>query len=241
MADKKETTKNTTKKKSTTTKAKTTTTKKKAEPIAEKKIPKVEEVKQPMTINDIPPELMKQMFEMFQSMQQQTQVKTVKNEPIEIEEEKPKKITKAYLRKIKDKEITVRSVAGVVSFKSPKTNTRYKWVDIGDEEVLTIDEILTMDSTSRRFLNTPWLMIDDKDVIEGLGLTDLYNTIEKIENVDELLDMTVGEIEELVNKTPNDYKRNLSGVIFQKVNGGELRDIVLIRELERILGVTLML
>lgn len=218
--------------KKTTAKAKKTT---KADDVAKVVKEKDEVKKQDLTINDIPQDLIKQMFEMFQSMQNQN------NNIGEIQEQKPNKITKAYLRKIKDREVIVRSVAGVVSFKSPKTSTLYKWMEIGDEESLTIDEILTMDSTSKRFLNTPWLMIDDEEVVEGLGLTDLYNVITKIEDVDILMNLGVDEIESLVNKAPYEYKKMLSSVIFAKISANEIRDIVLIKEFERILGVTLLI
>lgn len=218
--------------KKTTAKAKKTT---KADDVAKVVKEKDEVKKQDLTINDIPQDLIKQMFEMFQSMQNQN------NNIGEIQEQKPNKITKAYLRKIKDREVIVRSVAGVVSFKSPKTSTLYKWMEIGDEESLTIDEILTMDSASKRFLNTPWLMIDDDEVVEGLGLTDLYNVITKIEDVDILMNLGVDEIESLVNKAPYEYKKMLSSVIFAKISANEIRDIVLIKEFERILGVTLLI
>ena len=191
-----------------------------------------------LTIENISPALMEQMFKIFKQMQSINNTETVSDEVID---EKPKKITKSYLRKIKDKEIVVKSVAGVVSFKSPKTNILYKWTEIGDEEVLTVDEILTMDSTSRRFLNTPWLVIDDKEVIEGLGLSNLYETIEKVEDVDNLLSLEIDEIEEIINKAPYEYKKTLAGVVFEKVNNKELRDMVVIKELERILGTTLLL
>ena len=192
-----------------------------------------------LTINDIPPELMNQMFAMFQQMQNKSELNEA--DASEKNLDRPKKITKSYLRTIKDKEVVVRSVAGVVSFKSPKTNTLYKWMAIGDEEVLTIDEILTMESTSRRFLNTPWLVVDDEEVIKALGLKNLYEVIEQMEDVDNLLDMDIDEIEEIINKAPYEYQKTLSGIIFAKVNNNEIRDIVLIRKLEEILGTTLLL
>lgn len=228
---KKATPKATTTKKKTTTKA---TTKAKVEP--------KEEVKeQPTMITDfsnISPELMQQMFQMFQSMQTQNKVEEVKEE---IVEEKPKKITKSYLRTIKDREVVVRSVVGIVSFKSPKTNITYRWREIGDEEILTVEEILNMETRSKRFLHTPWLVIEDEEVVEGLELTQLYKAIEKIEDIEELLDMDVYDIDELFKKVPHEYKKTFAGVIFEKVNSGEIRDIVLIKELERILGTTLLL
>lgn len=226
--EKKATTKTTTKKK-TTTKA---------------KVEVKEKVKdEPSMITDfsnISPELMQQMFAMFQAMQSQNA--TIENkEEVKTQNEKPKKITKSYLRTIRDREIVVRSVYGPMIFKSPKTNITYKWTEKGDEEILTIDEILAMESRSTRFLHTPWLMVDDEEVIEGLGLGSLYNIVNKIENIDELLDMDIYDIEALVEKAPYEYKKTLAGEIFAKVDSDEIRDIVLIRELERILGVTLLL
>lgn len=217
--------------KTTTTKKKTTTTK-----------AKVETREQPMItdFSNISPELMQKMFEVFQAMQ--TQNKVEESQPvIKAVEEKPKKITKSYLRTIKDREVVVRSVFGTVVFKSPKTRIAYKWTEIGDEEVLSVEEILAMDSHSKRFLNTPWLIIEDEEVVEGLGLTNLYNIISKIEHIEELLDMDIYDIEQLISKAPHEYKKTLAGVIFEKVNSGEIRDIVLIKEFERILGTTLLL
>lgn len=214
-------------------KPKNTTTKKKDQVTKQEN-----NIQKELTINDIPQDLMNQMFTMFQEMQNKSKVNS---EVVNNVNEKPNKITKSYLRTIKDREVIVKSVVGVVSFKSPKTNTLYKWMEIGDEEVLTIDEILTMDSTSRRFLNTPWLVIEDDEVIEGLGLTNLYKLIEKIEDVDSLLDMNIEEIEEIINKAPFEYQKTLASVIFAKVNNNEIRDIVLIKKLEEILGTTLLL
>ena len=222
------------KKVATATKKKTTTTKAKVE-IKEK---------EPVLATDmaqVSPELMQQMFNQFLQMQGGLATSTIANENTKSIEEKPKKITKSYLRTIKDREVTVRSVFGTVVFKSPKTKISYKWTEIGDEEILTVEEILAMDSHSKRFLNTPWLIIEDEEVVEGLGLTNLYNIINKIENIEELLDMDIYEIEQLVDKAPYEYKKTLAGVIFQKVNDGEIRDIVLIKEFERILGTTLLL
>lgn len=226
MAEEKEVKKTTTKKDST---AKGSIDKKRVETKAKTK-------SKELTLADIPPELMKQMFELFQQNQPKQEAVVE-----EIKEEVPEKITKAYLRKIKDKEIIVRSVAGTVNFKSPKTNILYKWIEVGDEEVLTIDEILTMESTSRRFLNTPWLMIDDKEVIEGLGLTDLYKSIKDVQDCDALLEKDIDEIERAIKKAPYECRKSLAGTLFQKVINEELRDLVKIRKLEDVLGTALLI
>ncbi len=204
---------------------KTSSNKKKTEKVNETKVEKTNEIK----LEDIPQDVIEQIFNMFKSVNKE-------NEEIKLTtEEKPSKITKGYLRKIKDKEVVVRSLVGLVVFKSPKTNIVYKWTDVGDEEVLTIDEILQMDTTSKRFLHTPWLLIDDKDVVEGLGLSNLYSIIEKAKDLDSLLELEMYEIEEIINALPHDFKQELSNKVFVKVSNDEIRDILVIRKLEDLL------
>lgn len=226
--------------KKATTKA--SATKKKTTAKAETKA-KVEEKPQPTLTTDfsnISPELMQQMFAAFQAMQEQNAISAEPAKKEKVVEEKPKKVTKAYLRTIKDREVVVRSVYGPVSFTSSKTHITYKWNEIGDEEVMTVEEILAMNSRSTRFLKTPWLVVDDEEVAEGLELTKLYDTIKKIEDIDELLELSVGEIKDIIRQAPYEYKKNLAGVIFDKVNKDEIRDRLLIRELEDVLGTTLL-
>lgn len=190
--------------------------------------------KKNMGIEDIPQELLAQIIAMAkESMSSEKAV-----EPVIKKSEKPEKITKAYLNKIKEKEVVVKSVNGNVTFKSPKTNIMYQWLENGDEEVLTISEILAMESSSKRFLHTPWLIVEDDDVVEALALGRLYHVINKIENIEELLDMEIYEIENLIKEVPKEFKNSLSSNILIKVQSGELRDYILIQELERILGKT---
>lgn len=223
-------------KKETVKKTQTKKTTKKVE----EKIKDSEVVEKKLTVDDIPQELMMEMFKKFQQMQEVNAVES-ESTATNPKDKKPEKITKAYLRRIKDREIVVKSIAGIVTFKSPKTSTLYQWFEAGDEEIMTMDEILTMDSISKRFLETPWLSIEDEEVIEGLGLTELYSLIEQLRNIDELIEKDFSEIERLVNKAPYEYKRSLSNEVFAKVLSNEIRDIVLIRNLEGLLGTTFLL
>ena len=37
--------------------------------------------------------------------------------------------------------------------------------------VLTVEELLNMESQSHKFLHSPWLMVDDEDIIEAFNLS----------------------------------------------------------------------
>ena len=223
-------TKKTTTAKKTNTKAKTTT-KKKEELITE----------QPQAQAQPSMEQMFQMFQMFmnQQIQQQPQSKSVEEKKT-VNKRTSGKLNKSTLRRERgDEDVLVRSVAGCVCFKSPKTGVTYNFLEKGDEEWLTVDEVLQMETANRKFLHTPWLVVEDDEVNEVLGLKEISETVSEItDNLDEILEeYDIKDIEDLINKVPEDYKKTFAGVVLEKINNKELRDGVVISELGRMLEV----
>jgi hypothetical protein len=187
----------------------------------------------------ITPELMAQMFAMFQQMQNQqaTQVeeKKVENKVVD----KNKKYTKSMLIDIENEMVTIRSVIRNVVFLSPKTQIKYNWLEKGDVESMPIKEILNMENNSKRFLHTPWLVIEDERVIQALGLSELYELIEKVEDVDTLINLEPKEIRRVFDKLPIEYRKNFTNQIIIKVATRELKDLEVIDTLSDILNVDL--
>ena len=234
MEEKKTTKKTTTTKKATSTKAKTTTAKRKVQP-------KEEVVEQPQVQAQPSMEQMFQMFQMFmnQQVQQQPQSESVKEKKI-VNKRTIGKLNKSTLRRERgDEDVLVRSVAGCVCFKSPKTGVTYNFLEKGDEEWLTVDEVLQMETANRKFLHTPWLVVEDDEVNEVLGLKEMSETVSELtDNLDEILEeYDIKDIEDLVSRVPEDYKKTLAGVVLEKINNKELRDGVVISELGRMLNV----
>ena len=223
-------TKKTTTAKKTNTKAKTAT-KKKEEVIAE----------QPQVQAQPSMEQMFQMFQMFmnQQIQQQPQSKSVEEKKT-VNKRTNGKLNKSTLRRERgDEDVLVRSVAGCVCFKSPKTGVTYNFLEKGDEEWLTVDEVLQMETANRKFLHTPWLVVEDDEVNEVLGLKEISETVSEItDNLDEILEeYDIKDIEDLVSRVPEDYKKTFAGVVLEKINNKELRDGVVISELGRMLNI----
>ena len=229
--DEKKTTKKTTTAKKTNTKAKTTT-KKKEEVIME----------QPQVQAQPSMEQMFQMFQMFmnqQVQQQQPQSKNVEEKKI-VNKRTSGKLNKSTLRRERgDEDVLVRSVAGCVCFKSPKTGVTYNFLEKGDEEWLTVDEVLQMETANRKFLHTPWLVVEDDEVNEVLGLKEISETVSELtDNLDEILEeYDIKDIEDLVSRVPEDYKKTFAGVVLEKINNKELRDGVVISEIGRMLNI----
>lgn len=231
MEEKKKETKKTTKKKVATT------------------IKKVEEIKQevaqptqPQMTMEQMQQMMMNMMQMMNAMQQNQVSKTVVEQPV-IEEAKPKvenkKWTKSDLSEIEDEKVIVKSVVNNVGYISKKTGIQYNWAEKGDTEVMSIKDILAMETKSKRFLRTPWLVIEDKRIVEALKLEELYKLIERVEDVDSLIDMGEEEIKSVFEKLPNEYKKSFKNEVYAKVRSRELKDITVIESLSKILDIDL--
>ena len=208
-----------------------TTAKEKTEPKVEPKVEDTVDYKA----------LFEQMQEQMKLMQEQMKMMEVKKEEkvetIQKVASKNEKWNKAKLMKIKDEIIEVRSCYdGVVGYTSPKTNTNYKWIEKGDIEVLTIEEILAM-NTKKIYFQTPLLIVEDDRIIEALGLKNIYEAVQKIENIDELIEMDLEDIEDIIGRLSNNHKINLRDEVAKKIKNEEIRDYVVVQALKRILNI----
>ena len=198
---------------------KKTTAKKKAEPKTE---PKKEGVDMSTMMT---PEMMAMFMKFMESQQQEVK-------PMKVKEEK---WTKASLYNIKNEMIEVRNALdGKVVYVSPKTKLKYKWLEKGDIEILSVEEILAMDS-KKIFLRTPVLVIDDERVIEGLGLGKVYRDIELIENTEKLEELDIDELKEFVEGLSDECKNNLRDEMNKKINNYEIRDYMVVDTLKGLL------
>lgn len=198
---------------------KKTTAKKKAEPKTE---PKKEGVDMSTMMT---PEMMAMFMKFMESQQQEVK-------PMKVKEEK---WTKASLYSIKNEMVEVRNVLdGKVVYVSPKTKLKYKWLEKGDIEILSVEEILAMDS-KKIFLRTPILAIDDERVIEGLGLGKIYRDIELIENTEKLEELDIDELKEFVEGLSDECKNNLRDEMNKKINNYEIRDYMVVDTLKGLL------
>jgi hypothetical protein len=204
-----------------TTKKKTTTKKK-----ATKKTEEEEEEKKVEGL-ELTPEMMEMFKKFMESQQKAAEPKTQKN----VDE----KFTKAKLYGIKDEIVPVRNILdGKVIYVSPKTKIKYKWLEKGDIEYLSIEEVLAMDS-KKLYLRTPLLIVEDERIIEGLGLKKLYKDIELVENIDELIELEEEEIERIIKGLSVGCKNNLRDEVNKKIKNCEIRDYMIVNMLKRLL------
>ena len=101
---------------------------------------------------------------------------------------------------------------------------------------MSIEEILTM-HTKRKYLEEPWLAIDDERVIEGLGLEKAVNIIEKIEDTDSLVEMDIQELEKLIDDLNRNQRINLRDEVVIKIKANEIRDYATVVALKELLDI----
>lgn len=181
----------------------------------------------------ITPEMLAQ-FQAFMAMQQGATPQSQMEVATEVEE-RPVTLDKRWLKTVRDREVRVTSCYGRVVYKSKKTGEVFKWLETGDDQYFTVQDVLDMDNQSHKFLRTPWLLIDDEEVVEAMGLTKMYSYINRLEDIDDFLSSSLDEIEEVCQNLSKGYKNNLARIVNQKVEDKELRDVVVIRKLQELL------
>lgn len=165
--------------------------------------------------------------------------------PTEAPQEQPKqevaqpkaKVTKATLFQDRNRQVIVRScVDGCVIYKSKRSGMTWKWLEKGAYEVLTVEELLNMESQSHKFLHSPWLMVDDEDIIEAFNLAELYDLVAKVEDIDSFINMSLDEQKQIYNKLPKASQNQVYNHICFKVDSGEIDSRAKVRELEDLVG-----
>jgi hypothetical protein len=131
----------------------------------------------------------------------QTQTNNEQSKIEEVKETKIESIIKTTRRKAitidRNEMIPCRSlVYGRLTYISTRNGLMTVWNDFGTLEYLEYGEILTMRASQPKFLNKPWIIIEDEEVVESIGgLKEMYDKLSDI-----------GDINTFFNKNPKDFE-----------------------------------
>lgn len=168
--------------------------------------------------------------------------KEEKIEEKEIKKEERVEIKKAprVARKIEPNElIEVRSVTeNGLTYVSPKTGLKVTWGRYGDVEYLDFSEIMTMRSMSRKFLEKPYVVIEDEDVVLKLGLNRIYDNVLTKEEAQGFLALPLEEMKKQIKELPEGSRELIGETAISEV-GTTFNDINKIKFLEKELNVGL--
>ena len=167
-----------------------------------------------------------------------------------VDNAKIEKKTKSKTRKVVDDEkvveplqdtddIEVVALIPNISYKDNKTLDFYEWKNIGDIEEIPFEVLKNMYRNHRGYFRNLWLKPLDDRVIDKFKLRKLYESHEKLINIDNYTIDNIFDICEEIHKLPNSSKLSLLSLIRNSVDEGKIQDIRIIKQLESSLNISL--
>ena len=117
---------------------------------------------------------------------------------------------------------------------------RYKvWKECGSTVMLSVEDLVDIESLQPAMFTDGYLTIDDEEITEALGLTEVKETIDKVKNLEEFLKSDIKEIDRVLDKLPTAIKENVITGAVNMVREDRIDSNRLIRLLENKLGIEL--
>jgi hypothetical protein len=113
------------------------------------------------------------------------------------------------------------------------------WDKYGDEHTMTIEEIGMMNSEYSGFIQDPIFMIDDEEFAEVYRLTEKYELIFELEDLNTFYSQRIILIEEKLDKLSPELRKNLILRTLKMIDNGELNNIGVMKMLKRKYGINI--
>ena len=152
---------------------------------------------------------------------------------------KPETRVKKRLEINRDDLIECRSAVSNLVYVSKRTSEKFEWKEYGDVNYITLGELITMKSTQPRMLKEGWLIVDDEEAIEQLGLAKMYGNLFEIDDIDEFFALSEKEIKRILTNMPRGFKNSLGNFARERIQSGVIDSNRKIKLLEELLDVDL--
>lgn len=139
-----------------------------------------------------------------------------------------------------DDEITIVSLIPNVSYKDAKNNDFYEWDEVGHEESMTYSSLKDMNRNHKSYFKELWLKPKDERVVKAFGLESIYKTYADLMSGEIYVSSNMDLIKEKFDALP---PRGIKATVVTKIKSmvvsGEISDVKVVRNLERILQIDL--
>ena len=122
---------------------------------------------------------------------------------------------------------------------SKRTNEKFEWENLDDALSLTMGELIAMKSGQSRFLSEGWLIVNDSEAIEYLGLEKVYGNMFDIDDMDSFFKLDLDEMKRILSNIPRGFKGTIAYYAREKIQNGELDSRNKVALLEEMLDVDL--
>ena len=162
----------------------------------------------------------------------------------QVEDKTPKRISANRFKKTNTynldpkREVPVTSMVSYpVGYQCKLSPIFLSWDKYGDEHTMSIEEIGMMNSEYSGFIQDPILMIDDEEFAEVYHLSEKYELIFELEDLNTFYNQRIITIEEKMDKLSPEIRRNLILRTLKMIDNGELNNIGVIKMLKRKYGI----
>lgn len=140
---------------------------------------------------------------------------------------------------VDSEEIEVVSLIPNVSYKDSYTNDFYKWEEVGHIEPMTYETLRNMFRNNKNYFRNLWLKPLDERVIVKFGLANTYEKYEFLMDESNYIRKNSNKLCESISATPVGMRLAIFDKIKDLVVAGKITDVVVIRDLEKYLGLDL--
>ena len=172
--------------------------------------------------------------------------KVVEEKPVVVESEKAEKESKPARtpKTFKQSEgIPCRSVVnGPMYMSGIRSAMPYQWLDYGDMVDVEYRDLVAAVREKNGYIMNPWVVVMDEDFLDEYPfLKDLYAKQYTSNDLAKILQLSVPQMKEEVEKLPKNVKDTLKGIASTWINDGRLDSIKKIKALDELLDTDLAL
>lgn len=135
----------------------------------------------------------------------------------------------------KERRVPVISVcSGSVGYQCKLSPNFLTWEEYGDEQEMSIAELLIMHSQSKLFLTEPIVLVDDEEFAETFKLTEKYQDIFDTEDLEDFYKgNNVANIKKKILNLPNGIRKQVLTRTVININSGDLNNLAVIKMLKK--------
>lgn len=125
---------------------------------------------------------------------------------------------------------------GKLIYKNPRTSEKIIFTEPEQIQDMTVAELKTMKASAPKYLNEPWVYVMDEEVVEYLGLTQLYEKLKTPSDLDKFFKASERDITNYLKTCPNGVKEVIAKKTIELVRSGDIT-IKKQRAIEEALGI----
>lgn len=159
-------------------------------------------------------------------------------EELKKEEEKEKKPQKRQVSR-DDYTTIMNGTSGRVKYSSDRTGQVWEFTEYGQTDEITVGELINIRNRYGTMLRDAWIIILDEDVVEYLGLKEMYKYTMTPDQLEKFFELNPEKVEEILSKAPHGVRQLVAGIAKQKYENDELYDVRKIKAIEESLNIEL--